>query len=160
MNLLIIFIVLNVINVILQTVKSICTIKCGTTMAAVANAVAYGLYTIVIIYTSCELPLMEKVFIVAAANFVGVYIVKFIENKMNKDKLWKFEGTLIGGDFYTIEFALKTANIPYNYTKLASGEKVFNVYCYNKVQSTLAKEIFDRHNMKYFVTESKITLPL
>ena len=42
-QLLIIFIVLNIVNVIIQTVKSIATIKCGKTAAAFVNAVAYGL---------------------------------------------------------------------------------------------------------------------
>ena len=51
MNLLILFIVLNIANVILQTAKSICTVKCGKLVAAIANAIAYGLYTVVIVYT-------------------------------------------------------------------------------------------------------------
>ena len=91
MKLLITFIILNIVNVILQTIKSICTVKCGKFMAAAANALAYGLYTIVIIYTNCELALFAKVIIVALSNFIGVYAVKFIEDKLNKDKLWKFE---------------------------------------------------------------------
>ena len=41
MNILVIFIVLNVLNVIIQTVKSICTIKCGKLMASFVNALAY-----------------------------------------------------------------------------------------------------------------------
>ena len=40
MNLLTTFILLNIANVIIQTVKSIATIKCGKTAAAVVNAVA------------------------------------------------------------------------------------------------------------------------
>ena len=44
-KLLIIFIVLNIFNVIIQTVKSIATVKCGKGAAALINAVAYGLYT-------------------------------------------------------------------------------------------------------------------
>ena len=42
MELLILFIVMNVLNVIIQTVKSICTIKCGKAVAAIVNAAAYG----------------------------------------------------------------------------------------------------------------------
>lgn len=161
MKLFITFIILNIINVILQTAKSIITIKCGTTAAALANAVAYGLYTLVIIYTNCELSLLTKVIVVALTNFIGVYIVKFFEKKLNKDKLWKFEGTLVGDVSHTfVELALKTANIPYNYMKLTSGEDVFNVYCYNKIQSATTKEIFDRYNIKYFVTESKLNLTI
>ena len=45
MKLLILFIVMNILNVIIQTIKSIATIKCGKTVAALVNALAYGLYT-------------------------------------------------------------------------------------------------------------------
>ena len=42
-ELLITFIILNIVNVIIQTVKSIATIKCGKGCAAAVNAIAYGL---------------------------------------------------------------------------------------------------------------------
>ena len=45
MEMLIIFIVLTILNVVIQTIKSIATIKCGKWAAALVNAVAYGLYT-------------------------------------------------------------------------------------------------------------------
>lgn len=48
MNMLLIFIALTILNVIIQTIKSIATIKCGKTVASLVNAVAYGLYTYVI----------------------------------------------------------------------------------------------------------------
>ena len=48
-ELLIIFIVLNIVNVVIQTVKSLATVKCGKTVAAIVNAVAYGLYTVVVV---------------------------------------------------------------------------------------------------------------
>ena len=76
MNLIIIFVLLNIANVIIQTVKSIATIKCGKTMAAIVNAVAYGLYTVVVVYTVCDLPLWFKVVVVAVANLIGVFVVK------------------------------------------------------------------------------------
>ena len=94
MKLLILFIVMNVLNVIIQTIKSIATIKCGKTAAAAINALAYGLYTYIIVLTNCDLPLLAKCLIVASANFVGVYVVKFFEEKARKDKLWKVEATV------------------------------------------------------------------
>ena len=81
MNLLITFILLNIANVIIQTIKSIATIKCGKTVAATVNAVAYGLYTIVTVYMLCELPLWWKAGIVALCNLVGVWVVKYFEEK-------------------------------------------------------------------------------
>ena len=47
MNLLLVFIGLNIVNVIIQTIKSIATIKCGKGVASLVNAVAFGLYTVV-----------------------------------------------------------------------------------------------------------------
>ena len=61
MELLIVFIVMNVLNVVIQTVKSICTIKCGKAVAAIVNAVAYGLYTYIVVLTMCDLPPFGKV---------------------------------------------------------------------------------------------------
>ena len=103
-KLLITFIVLNILNVIIQTVKSIATIKCGKTLAAVINAVAYGLYTIVTVYMLCELDLWLKALIVAVANLIGVYVVKLLEEKSRKDKLWKVEATVKSRDRKKISF--------------------------------------------------------
>ena len=93
-KLLITFIILNIFNVIIQTVKSIATVKCGKTAAAIINAVAYGLYTIVTVYMLCELDLWVKALIVAVCNLIGVYIVKLVEEESRKDKLWKVEATI------------------------------------------------------------------
>ena len=70
-QLLITFIIFNIINVIIQTVKSLATIKCGKTVAAVVNAIAYGLYTYIVVLTVCDLPLWLKVAVVGGANLIG-----------------------------------------------------------------------------------------
>ena len=137
MNLLFTFIVLNVVNVILQTAKSICTVKCGKFMAAVANAAAYGLYTIVIIYTVCDLPLWQKVLIVAGANFIGVFVVKAIEQKLEKEKLWKVEMAIpkkYTNDIPLIHDCFKHDGIENNYTLIGS-HYIFNCYCMTKMQT-------------------------
>ena len=116
MELLIIFIALNIVNVILQTVKSLATVKCGKVAAAIVNAVAYGLYTIVLVYTMCDLPLMWKASIVALCNFIGVYVVKLIEEKARKDKLWKVEATIQNLIYFTdyIKAECEKNKIPYS----------------------------------------------
>ena len=65
------FVGLNIINVIIQTVKSICTVKCGKGVAALVNALAYGLYTIVTIYMLCDLDLWVKAGVVALCNLIA-----------------------------------------------------------------------------------------
>ena len=62
------YIVFNVLNVIIQTVKSIVTIKCNKWVASVVNAVAYGLYTYIVILTASDLDLWFKIIVTAAAH--------------------------------------------------------------------------------------------
>ena len=157
-KLLLVFIALNIANVIIQTVKSLATVKCGKGMAALINAVAYGLYTIVTVYLMCELDLYLKAGIVAVCNLVGVYAVKWAEEKARKDKLWKVEATIpnqgvsVENDDCLIE--LKNANIPMNYIDINKYILV-NCYCATQAESKVVKEILNKHNAKYFVSESK-----
>jgi hypothetical protein len=154
-NLFWIFVVLNVVNVVIQTVKSIATIKCGKVPAAVINAVAYGLYTIVVVYTVCELPLWLKATVVAVANLVGVYVVKVLEEKARKDKLWKIEATILRGHTEELHSLLDKVDIPHNYLENVGKYTLFNIYCDTQKESALAKELLNKYNAKYFVSESK-----
>ena len=154
-NLLLTFIILNILNVIIQTVKSIATVKCGKTAAAIINAVAYGLYTVVTVYMMCELELWLKALIVALANLVGVYVVKLFEEKARKDKLWKVEATVLRGWTDELHRALVIADIPHNYLENVGKYTLFNIFCETQSQSAKAKAILDIYNAKYFVTESK-----
>ena len=154
-ELLIIFVVLNIVNVVIQTVKSIATVKCGPLVAAFVNAIAYGLYTVVTVYMMCELNLGLKAVIVALCNLVGVFFVKWGEEKARKDKLWEVRGTLttpincvaVCGD-------LDKANIPYNYIDV-NKYIIFNCYCATQADSAKVKKILNDWEMKYFVSESK-----
>ena len=93
-NLLWQYIIFTVLNVVIQTAKSVMTIKCNKYVASLANAVAYGFYTYIIVLTLCDLPMFEKCVITALANLVGVFAVKWVEEKAEKDKLWKIELTV------------------------------------------------------------------
>lgn len=154
MNLLLTFILLNILNVIIQTVKSICTVKCGKGVAALVNAVAYGLYTIVTIYMLCDLDLYLKAGIVALCNLVGVYIVKLVEEKSRKDKMWKVEVTLKPQYVEKVCTMLEELEIPYNWTDIEKWY-LFNIYCATQKESAMVRDIVNMFNAKYFVTETK-----
>ena len=85
-GLLVLFIVLTVVNVILNTARTIITVKGGLFWSSFIAAIAFGFYTIVIIYTVCDLPMWMKATVTALANFVGTYFVKYIEQKVRKDR--------------------------------------------------------------------------
>lgn len=157
-KLLVLFIVLNIVNVVVQTIKSICTIKCDKVVAAIVNAVAYGLYTVVTIYMLCDLPLMWKAFIVAMCNLVGVYVVKLIEEHARKDKLWKVEATVRNEIYFTnyIKNKCQEHFVPYSIIDVENVDYVvFNFYCATQEKSKIVKEICDTCLAKYFVSESK-----
>ena len=155
MKLLILFVVMNVLNVIIQTVKSICTIKCGKAVAAVVNAVAYGLYTYIVVLTMCDLPLLAKCLIVAGCNFVGVFVVKFFEEKARKDKLWKVEATVHAEMVAPLHNALKECGIAHNYIEGVGQYTIFNIYCPTQADSIEVRKVLESKNAKYFVSESK-----
>ena len=155
MKLLILFIVMNIVNVIIQTVKSIATIKCGKCAAAVINAIAYGLYTYIVVLTMCDLPLLAKCLIVAGANFIGVYVVKYLEEKSRKAKLWKVEATVLRGWTEELHRKLVEAELSHNYLENVGKYTLFNVYCDTQEDSTKAKKVLDHYQAKYFVSESK-----
>ena len=154
-KLLIIFIVLNIFNVIIQTVKSIATVKCGKGAAALINAVAYGLYTIVTVYLLCDLDLWLKAVIVAVCNLVGVYVVKLFEEKARKDKLWKVEATVIPQYVGDVQESLTKMNISHNCFKTSGEHRIFNIFCSTQKESAIVKEILNKYNAKYFVSETK-----
>ena len=154
-TLLLIFIGLNIANVIIQTIKSIATVKCGKGVAALVNAVAYGLYTIVTVYLMCELSLGLKALVVALCNLIGVYVVKWAEEKARKDKLWKVEATVLRGYTQSLRSELDRADIPHNYLENVGKYTLFNIFCATQTQSAKAKEIMAKYEAKYFVSESK-----
>ena len=156
-ELLILFIVLNAINVVIQTIKSLCTINCGKTIAALVNALAYGFYTVVVIYMVCDLPLLWKVLIVGACNFVGVFLVKWVEEKMRKDKIWLVKMTIPNEHAEQAKHLLKQADIPFTYYDL-NKYFVFDTFCETQTDTATATKICSTCSGKAFATENKLSL--
>ena len=156
-ELLILFIVLNAINVVIQTIKSLCTINCGKTVAALVNALAYGFYTVVVIYMVCDLPLLWKVLIVGACNFVGVFLVKWVEEKMRKDKIWLVKMTIPNEYAEQAKQLLRQADIPFTYYDL-NKYFVFDTFCETQTDTATATKICSACSGKAFATENKLSL--
>lgn len=151
---LITFIILNVLNVIIQTVKSIATIKCGKRVAALVNAIAYGLYTVVLVYMNCDLPLYEKVLVVGGANLIGVYTVKLFEEKARKDKIWKIEFSVKNGYCDTVEQELTINSISY-YKMVMEKTTTYFAFANTQEETTIIAKIVKKNNAKYFISETK-----
>lgn len=155
MRLIVIFSVLTIINVVFSTIKSIVTINGSKTVASIVSALYYGYYNIVIIYTVADFPLWQKISITFFANLVGVWLVKWGEERSRKDKLWKVEATLPNDNTAKEAISrLKEKDIPLNYIDIEKYV-IVNCYCSTKEQSTVVKTILSNYGVKYFVNESK-----
>lgn len=153
MNLIILFFVLTIINVIFSTIKSIVTINGSPFVASFISALYYGYYNIVLIYTVADFPLWQKVAVTFICNLIGVYIVKWAEVRARKDKLWKVELTVPTKYKDAIDFDLH--DIPHSYIELSDKHTLFNFYCATQADSAKVKAIADDYEAKYFVAESK-----
>lgn len=154
MNIILLFALCTAVNVILSTIKSILTVNGGKFSASLINAITYGFYSYVIVLTSADgMPIWLKMAITAVCNFVGVYFVKWIEEKARKDRLWKVELTVPTKYTNTIDFDLH--DVPHSYIELSDKHTLFNFYCATQKESAKVKAIANQYEAKYFVAESK-----
>lgn len=152
---LIVFVVLSIINVVFSTVRSIVTVKGGKMSASLLSGGYFAFYNIMLIYTVADFPMWQKCLITFVCNVVGVWIVKWGEEKARKDKLWKVEATVYEAYAESLCDALKKADVPFNYIKGVGKYVLFNIYCETQNESKAVKGLLDFHKAKYFVTESK-----
>lgn len=152
MNAILIFTLATVVNVSLSTIRAICTIKCGKTVSAIANAVCYGFYPLVIMLTAQgTVDIIANMVITAIANFVCVYLIKLAEEKARKDKLWRIDLTIPAEETDFIH--RKLANIPHNYIE-CGPKTVFNCYCATQKESAEVKTLAVAIGGQYSAFES------
>ena len=156
MNTLIIFTVLSILNVIMSTLKSLITIKGNKFSASLVSAIYYGFYNIVLIYTVADFPMWQKVVVTAGCNLIGVFIVKWGEEKARKDKLWLVKVTVPKAEKYALDKELRVADIPHQFYDITKYF-VFDCYCDTQEQTQKVVELCKAHNGKMFATENKLT---
>ena len=122
-----IFAIATVVNVTLSTIRAICTIKCGKTVSALTNALCYGFYPLIVMLTAQgTVSIIANMVITAVVNFVCVWLIKLVEEKAKKDKLWKVEVAVPNRYATMLHHDLRT--IPHNFTECGAWT-MFNFYC-------------------------------
>jgi uncharacterized protein YebE (UPF0316 family) len=153
------FVILNFINVLLNTARSLITVKGGKWIAASMNAVCYGYYTIIIIITALyEIPTPLKVIADFIVNFIGVFCIKLGEEKIQKEKMWIYNATakVCTNELLKVVTLLKNADIKLVYTCLVENELyTITIFANNRKESEMVKSILENYNIKYYAVETK-----
>lgn len=149
----ILFFVLQFINVILSTMKTVLTVKANKHIAMLINTVTYTFYSGVVKLLT-EQDMLIVLAVTFLTNVLGVYIAMFILEKAKKDLLWKIEVTIPKSEMVEFYSDAKALNIPFNYVDI---EKyiLFNFYSATQDMSVDLKRMLKKYNVKYFVMESK-----
>lgn len=148
----VLFFVLNLINVILGTMRSILTVKSTPFVSMIINTVSYTFYSGIVKLVSGQS--MAVVLITTAlTNITGVYIAQFILNKARKDKLWRITATLpadIDSGVIVPELEEKgIASVVY----IGEDVKLIDIYSKTQGESLVIKEILEPLKVKYSVVE-------
>lgn len=149
----ILFFLLQFINVILSTMKTVLTVKANKHIAMLINTITYTFYSGVV-----KLLTEQNMVIVLAVTFltnvIGVYIAMFILDKSKKEVLWKIEATVPYNEADKLIEEAKALDIPFNYIDI-NKYYLFNFYSSTSKESSAIKRVLYQYNAKYFVAESK-----
>lgn len=144
------FFIISLINVILSSTKSICTVRYGRSVNVLTNVIAYSFYTIVVKQTA-TLPLEITVLATAAANALGVWTSYAILDRIQKDRLWKIEVVL--PNTYTDVVHDKLKHISHTYVD-AGPKTNFNFYCETKQETAEVLKLCRNYDGSFFAAEN------
>ena len=165
----VVFTVCQLINVALNTAKTIIMHKEEKISSSIINAVTYGFYAIIVVMTASALPLWITIVITAITNLIGVYGSMWLLDRFKKDSLWEIVANITVSDkeYERFQNTLCAKDIPYNLTKLygadlTDGKLHLTATVYSKSQkdSIVVKELLDSFETKskYIVHEERVRL--
>ena len=155
---LLLYLVLQIVYVILNTVTNIAKIKCSKLIASLTSAVCYGFYVIVVVATASNQPIWVKMLLTAVTNVVGVYVGMWVMEKLRKDKLWKIEITIRDAiEAYQFENTLREKDISFNSVVCENNDIILNVYSKSQKESEIIKKaLAEVTTAKYIIHQSDL----
>ena len=149
------FITLSIINVVFSTIRSIVTIKGGKFLASLFSAGYFAFYNIMIIYTVMDFDIWQKCAITFACNFIGVFFVKWGEEKLRKDRLWIIIATVKKEYTELLRRELTELGIENHYIPNLGKHTKFEIFSYTQEESRQVKKLIHKYDAKHCAIESK-----
>lgn len=145
------FFLISLINVILSSTKSICTVRYGRGINVLANVVAYSFYTVVVKQTA-SLPLEITILSTALANALGVWLSYVILDHIQKDRLWKIE--VVVPKHCTAVLHTNLNYISHDYIDVGP-KTLFNFYCSTKKETKEVIDLCKKYDGRFFAVENR-----
>ena len=145
------FLLISLVNVMLNSIKSICVVRYGRGINVLMNVIAYSFYVVVVKQTA-SLPLVITVAATAAANALGVWLSYVILDCLQKDRLWKIE--VVISKRHTNELHTVLNHIPHNYIDIGP-KTLFNFYCGAKDETREVILQCRRYKGKFFAVKNE-----
>lgn len=146
------FFIISLVNVILSSAKSICTVRYGRGINIIMNVVAYSFYVVVVKQTA-SLPLAATVAATAVANAIGVWLSYVILDYLQRDRLWKLE--VVIPICFMEELHKDLEHVPHNYIEIGP-RALFNFYCDTKADTAEVLKHSKKYYGKAFAVENKL----
>lgn len=149
----IVFALIQIVNVVLSTVRSILTVNGSKLTAALVSSISY---TIGAVTTKM---LTEQAFdiviiVTFITNLFGVYLAKLILEKTKKEKIWTVSATLRTENKDIVESALLKRGVQFTMCPAVNDRFLINIFSYSRGESAIVKEIMNENNTKFTITEN------
>ena len=149
-NVIVVFCICSLVNVILSTLKTLIMVNAGRGSAIIINAVCYGFYTLVVKQLT-SVDYVTAVTVTILANIVGVWVSYKIMDLFKKDRLWRITVTLKNKKALDeCKKNLEKYNI--GFTPIKDSLSI-DIYSYNQKESAIIKTILANYDYKYFIQE-------
>ena len=145
---LIIFISLQLLTVILSTIKSVLTIEASALTASLFSSISYTIGAITTkLLTQQPFPILISV--TAFSNLLGTFIGKVIIEKTKKEKLWNIMTTVKESKSNILEEDLLKNNIQFVKIKAANNRYYFNIFANSRQETAISKNLILSAEGKY-----------
>lgn len=153
------FILLQFLNIIISTFKSVLLIKGTKAHAALINAISYSLAIFITYVVSNEISIYYSIPITFILNLVGVYIGLTILEKLRKDQLWRISTTIKTEYLEDYIQALRAEGVqlmPYETGR--HDYSVVDVFSNNREETSRIQPIIKKYEVKYTILKNSYEL--
>lgn len=148
----------QLVNVVLNTLKTIITARASKIPAAIINSLTFGFYTLVVALTADMSNLWVNMVITVVANLIGVYYSIWLLEKLRKDKLWEITATIKENFIEIAKNSLSNEKIPFTCIQDSTRHYILHIYSSSQRQSEIIKIILINCQAKYIVHQEEVRL--